>query len=607
MRVAAIVGALSLIACRPKDAGPAPVASSSTSPSATPVAIADAAPEPEKPLTWGTRPGAKGPFFPIVDGMCIHGEIWPVGDRALFTYGNQVGAYSKGSHATMARLEDEGLVLDPRLETAADPKRKGELGGVSPMDVRGTWPDLVLYSNDRGAGRLRIRESLWKFGDGGWTALASSEEKDEPNTTKPVRFKGWLVAAQASRADGESRDPWVRPRVLSWPLEKDAPPIPGLSQLVRAGFHAERLEVTSDSIYAFGQTLGGDEYRALVRVLTDGKVVEAASELAFDAKVHTSDHALIGVTERGVSRYEGPKRIALPFELEPGVTITGSAVATNGDVWITTSKHVVMVLHDGKVTETPLPAPASPKPKEAVQHWPSSGSTLAGVEFDDPWAVGATGSLFHFENGKWSEVELPEPPFATVGKYQAQALVMRARGDLYVNAGYAEKGPGWKTPERYRAVLRQKRPREVLRCNEPLPVVGYEAGEGFSSSPPIANDACPTPFAVLLRLGPASQPNWLFDRKSNYPGLRKVIKETPGLGASVDIVEFPWNGQVFAGVRAPTTSAARELALATAKRVTGDYLETRPEVVCGLPPKIDKTISVDVATGNAAAPIGSAK
>lgn len=80
----------------------------------------------------------------------------------------------------------------------------------------------------------------------------------------------------------------MRPRILSWPLEKDAPPIQGLSQLVRAGFHAERLEVTSDSIYAFGQTLGGDEYQALVRILTDGKVVEAATELAFDAKVHTS-------------------------------------------------------------------------------------------------------------------------------------------------------------------------------------------------------------------------------------------------------------------------------------------------------------------------------
>ena len=136
-----------------------------------------------------------------------------------------------------------------------------------------------------------------------------------------------------------------------------------------------------------------------------------------------------------------------------------------------------------------------------------------------------------------------------------------------------------------------KRPKETLRCNEPVTQVGYEAGAGFSSSPPIAQEGCATPFVVLLRLGSAEHPNFLYDRQSNYASVRKVIKETPALGASVDLVEFPFNGHLMLGLKAPTVAAAREFALAAAKGVKSPYLETRPEVVCGYPPKIEKTLS----------------
>lgn len=591
-----LAGGLLLLACHPKskalpdEASPAlPVSASASASASTGPALmtADAAPpaESEKPLAWGTRPNLKGPLFPVIDGVCQYAEVFPVGDRALVTFGH--------GNTSIAKLEDDGLVLDPKLEKAIDSKAQGALTWSSPYEVRGTWPALVLYSSK--STRLRANESLWKLGEEGWTSLERYDDTDEPYVTTPVIFKGWLISGRASWTENGTKLVQI---IRSWPIERDAPAVKGLASLMRAGFIANRIDATSDSIYAFGEDRGGGSLTGdLVRVLTDGKIAEARGPISeVKTRNHRLNNVLLQATADAVVRWEGAKPTKLPFKLGPGIRITGSALAPNGDVWIVTSKATIQVFHDGAVTETALPKPAKPNPTEQVASWPISGDGLAGVELDDPWAIGQNGALFHLENAEWKEVELPAPPFATVGRYQAQAILENAKGDLYVNAGYSEKGPDWKTAERYRAILRQKRPKEVFRCNEPIPGdYGAKAGPGLSSSPPIANDACPTPFAILLRLGTAG---FQYGAAEKFPGLRKVIKETPSLGASVDIVTFKWNGQQFAGVAAPTVAAARELALVTAKKVKADFYETRPEVVCGTPPKIEKTMTVDVATGN---------
>ncbi len=580
-----------LLACHPKskalpdETSPVAPASASAKPA---MVMADAAPspvaEPEKPLAWGTRPNVKGPLFPVIDGVCQYAEVFPVGDRALVSFGH--------GNTTIAKLEDDGLVLDPKLEKAIDAKAQGALTWSSPWEVRGAWPSLILYSNK--STRLRANESLWKLGEEGWTSLERYDDTDEPFVTNPVIFKGWLVSGRASWTENGTK---LVQLVRSWPLEKDAPAIKGLSSLIRGGFIANRIDATADSLYAFGEDRGGGALTGdLVRILTDGKVAEARGPISeVKTRNHRSNNVLLQTAADSVVRWEGAKPTKLPFKLGPGIKITGSALAPNGDVWIVTSKATIQIFHDGAVTETALPKPAKPNPPEQVASWPISGDGLAGVDLDDPWAIGQNGALFHLENAEWKEVELPAPPFATTGRYQAQAILENAKGDLYVNAGYSEKAPDWKTGERYRAILRQKRPKEVFRCNEPIPGdYSSKAGPGFSSSPPIADDSCTTPFAILLRLGTGFQ----YGAAEKFPGLRKVIKETPSLGTSVDIVTFTWNGQKFAGVAAPNVAAAKELAIATAKKVKAEFFETRPEVVCGTPPKIEKTVTVDVATGN---------
>ena len=195
---------------------------------------------------------------------------------------------------------------------------------------------------------------------------------------------------------------------------------------------------------------------SVVRVLTDGSVVEAASESLSMRRSTPRPRPDRG--PRSGEPIRGAKRTFRSSSSSRECTITGSAVATNGDA----DHDVVAYRRHGaprRQTETPLPAPASPKPNEAVQHWPSFWQYACGRRIRRPWRW-ATGSLFHFEMGKWSEVELPEPPFATVGNTRRRRSSCAPAGDLMPTRDMLKR-VRWKTPERYRAVLRQKWPREV--------------------------------------------------------------------------------------------------------------------------------------------------
>src|SRR5262249_3958600 len=253
--------------------------------------------------------------------------------------------------------------------------------------------------------------------------------------------------------------------IMTWPLTSGAPAIPGIEKLGRADYWIRDLVATDSAIYALGGNIS--KSAGNLRMLADGTPSEvplpASHVLAIAGKTLYFDS-----DRTSVYRFEDGKAAKLPLKLPPDVTLIGADVASNGDLWMLTSKHVVIVAAKGSdaLTETPLPAPANPPKKAEEQHYPATGSMLAGVAVDDPYAIGAGGALFHLEKGQWTEVPLPDPPFATVGKYQAQSLTVPVKGDPYINAGYFEKGVGWKTPLRYHALLRAKRPKEVLRCNE---------------------------------------------------------------------------------------------------------------------------------------------
>ena len=302
-----------------------------------------------------------------------------------------------------------------------------------------------------------------------------------------------------------------------------------------------------------------------------------------------------------VYRFEEGKVTKTPIDLllPKGVTIRASAIAPNGDLWFLTSRNTIFVSHGNAITETPLPAPAVARGPDVAEHSPQTGKFLAGVEVDDPYAMNTGGSVFHLVDGQWKEVLLPKPPFSTVGSYRAQSIVVPAKGDPFINAGYAEKGVGWKTADRYRAILRNKRPKEILRCNEPSGGSNASSGEGFMSFPPIADASCKTPAVLLVRLGwdmTSKEPKLKYDKKSDYPSVRDAIKATPSLGTTVDLVETNSGNQRYLVAKVPSVAAGKELALATVKHVKDDYLEIRPEVVCGVP-KPERVLTVDVASG----------
>ncbi|MGO8994893.1 MAG: hypothetical protein ACLQVI_16380, partial [Polyangiaceae bacterium] len=266
-------------------------------------------------------------------------------------------------------------------------------------------------------------------------------------------------------------------------------------------------------------------------------------------------------------------------------------IAVHGDdVWIVLADGSLWgESADGVVTARAIPEPIG-LGKDGRSRYASGGGALAGVEQDDPWMVGRSGALYHLADGAWRKVELPRPPFSATATFRIDALV-HTDDELLVNAGYVAKEPGWRLPEPHRAILRTKRPKETLRCNEPD--VGWgpnETGSGFSSWPPAADDACATPFLVLVRKGMSQRLD------GDHGTVRAILKGRVALGETAALVEFSNGVDRYLGMRVPSVAEGRGIAAALGKKVTA-----RSEVVCGeVTP--ERTVLVDVATGEVRKP-----
>lgn len=582
-RSGVVLPALFLVSCRTVS-NEKPNTTASAAPPIAPVV--DAAPPPpiETALAWGTRPPKTGELFPVVDGMCIHGEVWPTKGSALFTYGSGNGAFSRGGETTWSRLVDDGIAQDVKQGNKPD----GE-----PYSITGTWPAPLFMEVDNPSGRMRAYTSVWSHDEKGWNLLGGPTEPGEPNYDDPFVYKGFALSPHNKPIDN---DHWEASQLKTWPVDKAAPPIPGLGALSRAGFAFHRLAGNDTTLYALGYDT--QSFKPILRWLTDGKPGEIGAPEQTAIVGATATALVVTVENKRVEKLENGKLAPIAFKLATDETVHSSKLATNGDVWVITSKDRILVAHGDAIAETQLPA-GDPVAKEDIQHWPMTGAWLAGIDVDDPWAIAAGGRLFHFVDGQWGQVAFPKPPFSTQGTYRAQTVSVLAKGDVYVNAGYAEKGIGWKTSERYRAILRTKRPKETLRCNEPEGGSTSTSGDGFMSFPPIADDACTTPVAILVRVAwnlTHAQPSWKYDKKSDYPSVREAIKDTPSLGKTVDLIEVESGNQRYLAAPVPSVAAGKELGLAVVKRIKDEFLEIRPEVVCGTP-KPARVLRVDVATG----------
>jgi hypothetical protein len=429
-----------------------------------------------------------------------------------------------------------------------------------------------------------------------------------PSHERPILFKGNAIIAKVVTDQTTSNQTIT---YTATPIAKDAATLANIGALSRPGFSQVKLFAGDDEIYVTGFTGNGTG----IRVWRDGKVRELKWPLQVESpgRVVASKPSLLIMSEKALHRIDGDAFTTWPITgLPTGSKPKSVAVAPNGDVWIALMPRTMVLKREaasGKITELPVPLPADTNAaKEGeVMHWPASGTDLVGVEYNDPYVITEGGHVAHFENGKWSLIEMPKTPFASAGRYRAQLLAMPAKGDLYVNAGYGEKGLGWKTWERYRAVLRTKRPSETLRCNEPGGGAVWASGKGFMSFPPLADDKCTTPFVMIVRTAydlRSSSPMIMHDKKSDWPTVRESVKATPSLTkdgattATIDLIEFESGDQRYVGAKVPSVQAGKDLIESASKRVkvVGD-IGLRPELLCATtPPKVIRTIRVDLAT-----------
>lgn len=597
-RALVVFGAAALAACksqglpdepRPDTTGARPIAGSAR-PSASGGAIASAsasatAAAPEAPLAWGVRPPTAGALFPVVDGMCIHAAVLAIEDATFLAWGHGAGAFSRGtSTATFARFTDAGLELGEAVDKGLEPLWEGG----TPRSMFGRWPDGAVLVFDQST-RMSTSANVVVHEGGEWRSLLSAG--DSRGTSYDYRvapYRGGALSLSLSYTDKLS----VSSRSLA--LTKGGAPPPTVP-LARVDFDSV------GALAAFGGevfVVGSGEAGPRVRWSEEGKVREAVAtgikEVA--ARFASSKGGLVLWDAGAALRFE--KGAWTPTALgkrvrEERTPIAELHVAPSGDLWAILQGGIVVVeRRDGTVVDRLLPEPASDgsgRDRGAVYRAP--GDVLAGVEVDDPWIVAKSGAVLHAKGEGFVKVEMPAPPFATAGAtYKAETLVVAGAGDVYVNAGYGEKGAGWRTPERYRAILRTKRPSETLRCNEPSYGNNGGAGKGMSSFPPIADDACKAPFVVLLKDG-LVQPVG----KGDYPNLRSVVKGRADLGPTLELVEIDGLGRKLLGAAVPTTAAGKALAEAVGKKI-----DARPEVVCGRPSSPKRTVKVDVATGGVA-------
>lgn len=510
--------------------------------------------------------------------MCVHGEIWPLENATLFTYGNRSGGYSRGaSYATVARLLDDGIEVGGALRPTASGKQQSAEEGFSPWSFQGRWPGpLVAWSADYGGSRAGPTPgTVWTHDDTRWKVIAwHGEAEPPPEYWIPTLFRGHVIVPKYENG---------RTRYVAFP------PLEGLEKLQHGSSDAPQMIATSDAIYAIEES-GSSAPNTLLE-WRDGKVTKLG-EVGDGSRLVVAKNTVVVIDGRNFWEIVGGKMVSTTPSESMIATLQASS---HGDLWIETRKHEVFVAHDAGGAQTKieaLPLPVSARIEDASAHEAMSGGLLAGAEFDDVYAIGNGGALYHRVNNAWIEVPFPKPPWAT-NAYRAQTLVMHDRGDLFVNAAYGERGLGWKTPERYRAVLRTKRPHEVLRCNEPDSGAGWDAGGGFMSFAPLADDSCATPFVMILRTAygvTSKKPHVVYDAKAQFPGVRASFAATKSLGDTLDLVEFTAGDQRYLGAAVSSVAVGREFITTLAKKV--EVLpELRPELVCGQP-KAERTITL---------------
>jgi hypothetical protein len=546
---------------------------------------------------------APGPLFVAIDGMCVHmTTILPGGPpgadappAAVVVTGTDGGPWGRGGTVHFGKFVGNSLIDDPFPSLTHSAKPGQEPPVARATFVRGIWEtaDATFFEVDR-TGRMVSNADLFRVPhpDRGGAATFFMHPLGADGMNPPLWFHG-IGAIAGGGVAGAVEVRTGDDAIVETGLFRFG--APASSPFVKSSFSGQLHAFSWLPSGAFGavRSVGGTSDSAPARVewlvrpaastggpLQTFPLAEVPSEI-----LPTRDGAaFLFVVDRQVYRApsaptgDSKRLIPMPFATLPDRAKT-CQVGLKGELWCVLGGTLAIVYPDGRVERPALPEPiatAESSPTGA----PYQGKSLDGAAVGDVWYASESGKLYRQKpEGKglgtgisFEEVLLPKPPFSGGGAhYRAVRVAVRAAGDAYVNAEHGEKGIGWSTPERYRAVLRSVRPAETLRCQEPDRGNNVGAGDGFMSFAPAATAGCTRPFALLLR------GNSRKGLESDAKALLKALGKTPQMPKAG--IQFVAGTRDYFGI--PVASVEEGEALARA--AVAAKFEQRPEILCGVP------------------------
>lgn len=558
------------VGCTHEQPRPISVAPTGTPPRATAVPTGMSPPPPTTvvgnkdapPLVWGTRPVEGTDFYPLVDGMCIHGRVFRLENAVVFAYGQSHGAFSRGGSVTAVRVEDAGLA----------PRSNQGFGGAFDTLLRlgGRYPDAMWALQGTG-GRMDTSYEL-SFGNdvaGRWRR--PSANSDVVHNLAFVDIDGTFVVSQETL--GTNQAP-VLMRLSAEGKVISGAKVPG-ADIARIVSNNENPAVV---VRSDGEVFGYDGEKTVVRWSPKAPVKDlnlpgdhAAWPATFIAgkervwlqiagKFWGMTGDTIAVSKLQLPTFAGSLR---PWAVDAEDSLL---VATKqGKLFIETVK--------GETRAVEMPTKAK----------------LIGFDKGVLWATTEgegerkSDRFFVKRSGVWKELTIPEAPYArdTRSAPQIEDVTVISEDDIFLNVRRVEKGLGWKDSEPYRVIYRTKKPNETLRCRD---VRGSNSGIGLWSWPPRADASCKTPFLVITE-EPTKK------GRTSYPGIAAQLKGETALGAQASFMHFEAQGALFVGMKVPSVSEGERIGAKLSSK-----LDLRTELVCGDPSPV-QAFTFDVAKG----------
>ena len=534
------------------------------------------APASEPPGTWSTRSwdapvGAEpAALFPLTDGDCGNLEVWSLADGPLVTYGDRYDSSGSGQ-VHLARVQNAGIdpsgAFDLGFEPAAGDAGASPGGSVLAVGGDGASGTWVLSEY---AGRTISRVSLRVRRNDAWeTLLAPNMARHDAS----AYGSDGVVFVESGSGGGGSKVRAVRASGAETMLP----------ELLLANADFVRVRGWPGGVAALSRSALGTALRVF-----DGSALRTLKlppgEALYEVFALGPD-AIFASSRAGLWRVVGDALVLTKLAADPQSSVQDVVRSPAGDVWAIRTDGIRIQRRDGTVESRPL---AEPFPQAKGMLALLGGKTetreepshvVAGVDSDDPWMVGESGKLHHLVDGAWKSVPLPRPPFFAEASYHASRVMVAGKGDAFVVATSSAIPPGGKAPATFHALLRTRRPAQTFRCDErtraperdPAKPPRATSAHGFRSWPPVATEACATPFVVAF--GPHEG-----DAGSDYPKLAAAVLP---LAKKLTVVDFDIDGATWVGFPVPKVPLARELA-ARATQALG----SRAEVVCGTPPHV---------------------